>query len=164
MGGLSFGLYLFLFGFFFGLLFAFCFFFFGFLFLLLLFAVFSLVGVLNVQLFEQGLQLFFFLLFLGLLDFLGFILLCSWSLFRFWLLWNLLGWVLLLFLLVAGRIVNLEWVSNSVQSELFLFEFFSLEAPLDGFDIGELSSEFFPCVEGHNVGFFLFGLLWLCGL
>lgn len=74
------------------------------------------------------------------------------------------GWFFLFLLLAVGTVVvSGEGVLDGVEMESLLLEFFSFEAALDGLEIGELSSELFLGVEGYDVRFLLFLLIFFLG-
>lgn len=152
------------FGLFLGLLLTLHLVFLGFLFLLFLLALLAFVFGLNVELFEQGLQLLLLLLFLCLFRLLGFLLsllgLLDWRLLLlFGFLDDFFCRLFFLLLFLARLVVNLERVLDGVQTELFLLELLSFEAAFDGLDVSELSSELFLGIEGDDVGLLLFDFL-----
>jgi hypothetical protein len=117
----------------------------GFLFLFLLFTF----GGFNQTEFLQGLfelsQVVFLFLWLFLL--LGLLLLMGCWFFR-----SRLGFLLLLLLLLAFIISQIEWVSDGVELEFLFFEFFWLKATFDGFHVTKTSSQVFLRVEGLDSG------------
>ena len=62
---------------------------------------------------------------------------------------------------LTGVIFDRKWVSDGVELELFVLELFGFESSFDCLYVGEVSSELFFGIEWNDVGFLLFGLLFV---
>ena len=154
---------------------------FGFFCLSLLFCLFSLslLGLLGFLLFllgsvisflvgsahflEESLQFFLLLLLFGFFDILLSLFSVFLGLFMFGFGWDLSGLFLFFFLAVGTVVVSGKGILDGVEMESLLLEFFSFESSLDSLEIGELSSEFFLGIEGYDVRFLLFLLIFFLG-
>jgi hypothetical protein len=134
-------------------------------FLLLLFLLGTVISFLvgSAHFLEESLQFFLLLLLFGFFDILLSLFSVFLGLFMFGFGWDLSGLFLFFFLAVGTVVVSGKGILDGVEMESLLLEFFSFESSLDSLEIGELSSEFFLGIEGYDVRFLLFLLIFFLG-